>query len=142
MTGEFSTCLGAFCFRLFLRCLPLFLPSSICKSELHQPNHFEIYRTASECCNEHFPGSSSCEDDSQSPFRRTVGDELHLRADGPHTADPFPWPLHFPDSENHRPFAPIEAENHWGTENSHRTRWFPDLINKLNCVRGRNYENW
>jgi hypothetical protein len=38
--------------------------------------------------------------------------------------------------------GPEEAENIWGTENSHRVAWFPDLINKLNCVQGRNYENW
>ncbi|KAL7532720.1 hypothetical protein ACHAWF_004220, partial [Thalassiosira exigua] len=49
---------------------------------------------------------------------------------------------HFPDTPEHRPFAPHEAEDDWATEASHRARWFPDLINKMNCVYGRNYEHW
>ncbi|KAL3760452.1 hypothetical protein ACHAWU_005987, partial [Discostella pseudostelligera] len=42
----------------------------------------------------------------------------------------------------HRPFAPPIAKNTWGTDTSHKVHWFPDLINKLNCVSGNNYENW
>lgn len=90
---------------------------------MHQPNHFEIYRTSIECCAEHFPGSSCVEDSKNS-------------------ADPFPWQIHFPGTDEHRPFAPYETAGDWGTQASHRVAWFPDLINKLNCVRGSNYENW
>lgn len=115
---------------------------SRCLSQVHQPNNFEIYRTAGMCCDEHFRGNADCEAESKNPHMRTVGSELHLRDDGPHSADPNPWPIHFPGTENHRPWAPLEAENHWGTENSHINRWFPDSHNKMNCVYGRNYENW
>ena len=55
---------------------------------------------------------------------------------------PFPWPIHFPGTPEHRPFRPYEAENHWGTENENGSAWFPDLHNKMNCVFGSNYENW
>jgi len=97
--------------------------SGHCLSELHQPNNFEIYRTAKECCDAHF-SSSSCLQESK---------DSH---------DPFPWPVHFPGLPTHRPFSPHTAEDHWGTEASHENHWFPDLTNKLNCVWGRNYENW
>jgi insulin receptor substrate 1 len=33
-------------------------------------------------------------------------------------------------------------EHHWGTEAGNPIRWFPDLINQLNCVVGTNYEEW
>ena len=89
-----------------------------CRSEVNQPNKFEIYRTAQECCTEQFSGSSTC---------LQVSNDSHA---------PFPWPLH------NRPNAPPDAKNIWGTEASHTTQWFPDLINKQNCVRGNNYENW
>ena len=93
---------------------------SHCLSELHQPNNFEIYRTSKECCDEHFSSSSACLQDSKNSH------------------DPFPWPIHFPGTEPWtRPFALHVAEDYWGT-----AHWFPDLINKLNCVRGSNYENW
>jgi len=98
--------------------------SGHCLSQLHQPNNFEIYRTSKECCDEHFPSSSNCLQDSK---------DSH---------DPFPWPIHFPGLPTHRPFEPFVAEDHWGTEASHVARFFPDLINKLNCVYGNNYENW
>ena len=98
--------------------------SSHCKSELHQPNNFEIYRTSKDCCVTHFPGSSTCLQKSK---------DSH---------PPFPWPIHFPGLDTHRPFGPLQAENFWGTEASHTVKWFPDLINKLNCVNGRNYEKW
>lgn len=98
---------------------------SHCISELHQPNNFEIYRTSKECCDAHYSGSSTCLQDSK---------DSH---------DPFPWPIHFPGTQPWtRPFAPGEAEDHWGTEASHRDHFFPDLINKRNCVRGNNYEHW
>ena len=91
---------------------------------MHPPNSFEISRTSMECCNESFPGSSTCNQESKD------------------SAAPAPWPIHFPGTPEYRPFAPTTAEDIWGTEASHRTVWFPDLINKLNCVRGKNYENW
>jgi hypothetical protein len=99
---------------------------------LHQPNNFEIYRTAKECCDEHYSGSSTCVQQSK---------EEH---------DPFPWPIHFPGTQPwSRPFAPEEIEgegtnneHHWGTEAGNQGRWFPDLINQLNCVWGNNYEEW
>ena len=50
--------------------------------------------------------------------------------------------LYFPGTPEHRPFAPPVAEHDWSTEASHSVKYFPDLINKLNCVRGSNYENW
>ena len=89
-----------------------------CKSEVNQPNKYEIYRLAQECCDKQFPGSSTCLQDSN---------DSHA---------PFPWPVLY------RPNAPPVAKNIWGTEASHTTQWFPDLINKQNCVRGNNYENW
>ena len=93
---------------------------SYCKSEMHQPNHFEIYRTSPECCKAHFPSSSTCLQDSKDS----------------HAPFPFPaWP-------RQRPYSPGDAASDSGTESSHGVRWFPDLINKLNCVRGSNYENW
>jgi len=102
-----------------------------CLSELHQPNNFEIYRTAKECCDEHYGGSSQCLEKSKHFTREQT------------QHDPMPWPIHFPGTTPWvRPFAPAEAENIWGTEASHRARWFPDLVGKLNCVNGRNYENW
>ena len=104
--------------------LHLYIYSGYCKSELHQPNNFEIYRTSKECCDEHYPGSSSCLEDSKNSH------------------PPFPWPIHFPGTPEHRPFAPPVAEHDWSTEASHSVKYFPDLINKLNCVRGSNYENW
>jgi hypothetical protein len=87
---------------------------------MHQPNNFEIYRTSPECCNTHFPSSSTCLQDSK---------DSHA---------PFPFPAH----PRQRPYSPEDAASDSGTEASHSVRWFPDLINKLNCVRGRNYENW
>ena len=100
------------------------LRSRHCRSEVNQPNKFEIYRTAQECCDEQFTGSATC-----------------LQASNDSHA-PFPWPIHFPWTPGHRPFAPPEAKNIWGTEPSHTAQYFPDLINKQNCVRGNNYENW
>jgi hypothetical protein len=91
---------------------------------MHQPNHFEIYRTSGECCEEHFGGSDTCV----------------AKSDASHA--PFPFPIHFPGTDEHRPFAPDEAQDPWGTDASHQPFWFPDLINKLNCVYGNNYENW
>lgn len=44
----------------------------------------------------------------------------------------FPWQIHFPGTDEHRPFAPYETAGDWGTQASHRVAWFPDLINKLN----------
>ena len=41
---------------------------------------------------------------------------------------PFP----FPSDPRQRPYSPGDRP----------VRWFPDLINKLNCVNGINYENW
>lgn len=98
--------------------------SGHCKSELHQPNNFEIYRTSKECCDEHFSRSSSCLEDSKNSHA------------------PFPWPIHFPGTDEHRPWSPPNAAHDWATQANHRTAWFPDLIGKLNCVRGKNYENW
>ena len=113
-----------------------------CVSVLHQPNEFEIYRTAKECCDEHYGGSTNC-----ITRAKTVG-EGHA---------PFPWvslpprratnsmifashiirlqPIHFPGTPEYRPFRPPEAENWWGTKAGNSARWFPDLINKQNwCV--------
>ncbi len=104
--------------------IQLYFECSHCRSELNQPNKFEIYRTSQECCDEQFPGSTSC-----------LQDSIDSHA-------PFPFPIHFPGMSNYRPFAPPKATNIWGTEASHRNRWFPDLINKQNCVWGNNYENW
>ena len=98
--------------------------NSHCLSKMSQPNKFEIYRTSKECCSEHFPGSTSCIQDSI---------DSHPR---------FPWPIHFPGMSNYRPIGPPNAANNWGTDASHTVQWFPDLINKQNCVRGRNYEHW
>ncbi len=96
-----------------------------CTSVLHQPNNLlKIYRTSRECCDESLPHSSSCLQESN---------DSHA---------PFPWPIHFPGTPEHRPFAPPIAKNTWGTDASHKVHWFPDLINKLNCVSGSNYENW
>ena len=122
--GKFSFLPGKIIFSLhnYLTHFSLCSLQSHCLSEMHQPNNFEIYRTTKECCEAHFPSSFTCLQDSK---------DSH---------DPFPWPIHFPGSPEHRPFAPPVADDHWGTEA--RARWFPDLINKLNCVRGRNYENW
>lgn len=91
-----------------------------CRSVLHLPNNIlKIYRTSKECCDENFSSSSSsCLQESN---------DSHA---------PFPWPLH------DRAFAPPVAKNMWGTDASHKVKWFPDLINKLNCVSGSNYENW
>merc|ERR1719223_1927624 len=111
--------------------------SGFCKSMLHQPNEFEIYRTAKECCDEHYGGSTDCMTKA-----KTVG-EGHA---------PFPWPIHFPGTSEHRPHRPYEAENWWGTEagngspdnhlHSYSKKWFPDLVNKQNCVYGANYEDF
>ncbi|EJK48070.1 hypothetical protein THAOC_33163 [Thalassiosira oceanica] len=101
--------------------------SGFCKSELHQPNEFEIYRTAKECCDEHYGGSADCNTKA-----KTVG-EGHA---------PFPWPIHFTGTPEYRPFQPPAAENWWGTEAGNHAKWFPDLINKQNCVFGDNYEDF
>jgi hypothetical protein len=82
-----------------------------CKSEMHQTETYEIYRTASECCEAHFAGSSSCLADSKAS---------HV---------PFPWPI-YQVRPNVPPGYPSGA------------KYFPDLSNKLNCVHGRNYEEW
>jgi len=87
---------------------------------MHQPNHFEIYRTSLECCEAHFSSSSTCLQDSK---------DSHA---------PFPWP----GTEGERPFAPGDAASEWSTVGSHRKSYFPDLVNKLNCVYGSNYEHW
>ena len=99
---------------------------SHCESELHQPNNFEIYRTSFECCEGHFPSSSNCLEDSKNSHA------------------PFPsLQIHFPGTDEYREWGvQLDPEDHWGTDKSHVTRWFPDLINKLNCVNGKNYENW
>lgn len=92
-----------------------------CMSEMHQPNNFEIYRTKKECCKEHYA----------SQVDECITKSTHM--EGPHQGnDPFPWAIHFPGTKPWvRPFAPNEAENHWGTEASHRNTWFPDLHNKV-----------
>ena len=87
-----------------------------CKSEMHPTQQYEIYRTAKECCDEHF-GGSTCLQKSQ---------DSHA---------PFPWPIHFPGTPEHRQDSPDGEVNR-------QTFFFPDLHNKLNCVQGRNYESW
>ena len=95
-----------------------------CRSEMHQVNQFQIYRTAKECCDEHFGGRRKCLKTSK---------DSH---------PPFPWPMHFPGTPEYEAYRPQEAENHWGTEAGNAVAWFPDLLNKANCVQGDNYENW
>ena len=75
---------------------------------MHQPNNFEIYRTRKECCDAHYGGSEDCMVKSQ-------------HREGPHQGNnPFPWAIHFTGTEPWtRPFAPPEAENHWGTQADH-----------------------
>ena len=121
LTKQLGKCIGCISHpcTLFLTWSSLYR-HSYCKSEMHQPNNFEIYRTSPECCNTHFPSSSTCLQDSK---------DSHA---------PFPFPAH----PRQRPYSPEDAASDSGTEGSHSVRWFPDLINKLNCVRGRNYENW
>jgi len=86
-------------------------------SEMHQPNTFEIYPLP------HPQGGL------QRPLRRERDDCMvkSQHREGPHQGnDPFPWAIHFPGTEPWtRPFAPNEAENHWGTEASHRARCSP-----------------
>lgn len=90
-------------------------------SKMHQPNNFEIYRTKKQCCKAHYSGNvDNCVDESAA---------AHL------VNNPFP-------NGAPKSFAPGEAENHWGTDASQTDHWFPDLINKRNCVFGKNYENW
>jgi len=91
---------------------------------MHQPNNFEIYRTSKECCDAHYSGSSACLAESKASH------------------DPFPFPNHFPGTSEFRGYSEPVAVDIWGTEASHNRRWFPDLIGKLNCVFGSNYENW
>ena len=83
---------------------------------MHPTQQYEIYRTAQECCDEHF-GGSTCLQKSQ---------DSHA---------PFPWPIHFPGTPEHRQDSP-------DSEVYRQTFFFPDLHNKLNCVQGRNYESW
>lgn len=82
---------------------------------MHIPNKFELYRTAQQCCEDRFPNSASCTSDSKAQYEIGTGFNMQY---------------------------PTDAENHWGVEESHTEKWFPDLINKRNCVQGRNYENW
>jgi len=95
-----------------------------CLSEMHQPNKFEIYRTASECCKEHYGGSAICLTKSKASH------------------DPFAWPIHFPGTDEYRANRQSDPEELWGTDASNIGRWFPDQINELNCKWGNNYENW
>ena len=92
---------------------------SYCKSEMHHSNNFEIYRMPPECCNTHFPSSSTCLQE---------GKDSHA-------------PIMFPAHPRQRPYLPGDAASDSGTKASHRVRWLPDLINKLNCVRGRNFKD-
>ena len=92
-----------------------------CKSEMHIPNEFEIYRSAKDCCQEHFGGSAQCVTDSKNLGANSRSSE-------------------FPDTSNY--YAPVEADNAWQTEQGQEPKWFPDLYNKRNCVYGSNYESW
>ena len=92
-----------------------------CKSEMHIPNEFMIYRSAKDCCQEHFGGSAQCVTDSKNLGANYRSSE-------------------FPNTSNY--YAPAEADNLWQTEQGQAPRWFPDLYNKQNCVYGSNYESW
>jgi len=92
-----------------------------CKSEMHIPNEFMIYRSAKDCCQEHYGGSAQCVTDSKNLGAKSRSSE-------------------FPNTSNY--YAPVEADNIWQTEQGQAPRWFPDLYNKQNCVYGSNYESW
>ena len=94
-----------------------------CVSDYHIPNQFEIYRSAKECCQEHYGGSSQCLTDSKTP-----GIGFIERLNG------------FPNTTNF--YAPVEAEYLWQSERGQPEMWFPDLYGKQNCVFGSNYEHW
>lgn len=112
---------------------------------MHIPNHFEVYRTSKECCEVHFPNSANCLQESKDSHDRKLllisqifnicvtHDQTHAL---PFLA--FSWPIHFPGTDEHRPFAPDTALSDTGTEASHGVHYFPDLINKLNCGESHN----
>ena len=84
---------------------------------MHQPYQVQIYRKSSQCCDAQFPGSTSClqasiNSHARFPFPGIMGDVI-----GPLVS---------------RPYSPTGQQ----------VRWFPDLTNRKNCVRGRGYEKW
>ena len=88
LTKQLGKCIGCISHpcTLFLTWSSLYR-HSYCKSEMHQPNNFEIYCTSPECCNTHFSSSSTCLQDSN---------DLHAR---------FPFPEH----PRQRPYSPEDA---------------------------------
>jgi len=81
-----------------------------CKSEMHLSQVYLIYRTASECCEANFAGSSTCLTDSKNS---------HV---------PFPFPSYSVQPESSGP--------------QRKDYYFPDLSGEMNCMYGKNYEDW
>lgn len=94
-----------------------------CESEFHIPNEFEIYRTAKQCCDEHYGGSAQCVTDSKTPGKGYIA------------------PMNeFPDGYNN--YAPVEADYLWQSVRGQEPHWYPDLYGQQNCVYGSDYEHW
>lgn len=77
---------------------------------MHLSQVYVIYRTASECCEANFAGSSTCLTDSKNS---------HV---------PFPFPSYSVQPESSSP--------------QRKDYYFPDLTGEMNCMYGKNYEDW
>lgn len=87
--------------------------SGLCETKSDLVNEHLIYRTAKECCEVNFAGSSSCEYDSMAVWGH-------------------------PSNAAYPPWAPSSH----ASVNSNPQMFFPDLSDNNNCVRGNNYESW
>lgn len=87
--------------------------SGLCKSKMDLVNEHEIYRTAEECCEEHFAGSSSCEFDSMAAYGH-------------------------PSNAAYPPWLPKDSTS----TNTNPQKYFPDLHGNRNCVFRNNYDDW
>jgi hypothetical protein len=85
----------------------------ICDSKTDLVNIHDIYRTAKECCEVNFEGSSSCEYDSMAVFGH-------------------------PNNAAYPPWAPVISN----AANTKPRMYFPDLTDNNNCILGNSYEEW
>ena len=86
--------------------------TGICSSEV-LVNEPEIYRTAKECCEVNFAGSSSCEYDSMAVYGHPSNDA---------------WPPWAPKMGNKFDLNP--------------QKYFPDWNDNNNCILGKTYDDW
>jgi hypothetical protein len=86
--------------------------TGICSSEVLVDKH-EIYRTAKECCEVQFAGSSTCEYDSMAVYGH------------PSNAA---WPPWAPQMGNYFDVNP--------------QKYFPDWLDNNNCILGKTYDDW